>query len=328
MMLFPLVTLGLLAMPLLALRSVSPNRYALTSLKVATSNKGEGDNVLPQLPPWLPAFGTAAVGGLLFGSDIGASSSVVRILGNGMSEFGALDALSLGQIASASLFGAMIASAAIIGLGDSKIGRQLELRVASVLFTIGTVIQSFGGTFSIMMLGRVIYGLGIGTAMHVAPLYIAETSPDNLRGRLVSLKEAAIVLGIVIGYLAGSVFGGDGNWRSVFASVLPLEALMLIGSLIVPESPRWLALRGRSAEAVDSLVQVQGLPISNAQTQVNEMIKMSANNDNAVENTSIFAKINEITNSKYNTQALKIGVGLVLFQQVHRNLVALLLVPC
>ena len=289
----------------------APSLYAATSADADTAGGASGS-----LPPWLPAFITAAFGGLLFGSDIGASSSVVRILGSGGSEFGALDAFSLGQVASASLFGAMIASASLIGLGDKNIGRQLELRVAAALFTIGTLVQSLAGAFPLMMLGRVIYGLGIGTAMHVAPLYIAETSPDALRGKLVSLKEAAIVLGIVIGYVAGSIFGGEGNWRAVFESALPFEGLMLIGSFIVPESPRWLALRGRTDEAVQVIQEVQGIDVATARKCVNEMVKMSTTTEFAVEDSSVFAKLNEITSSKYNMQALKIGVGLVLFQQL------------
>lgn len=209
----------------------------------------------------------------------------------------------------------MIASAALIYSGDSKIGRQLELRIGSVLFIAGTLVQSLGPTFPIVMLGRVIYGLGIGTAMHVAPLYIAETSPDNLRGKLVSLKEAAIVLGIVLGYIGGSVFGGDANWRGVFESVLPFELMMLVGALVVPESPRWLALRGRSDAAVASIQQIQGLTLFDARAQVAEMVKMSGSSAPASDDSAL-AKASEIFSSKYNVQALKIGVGLVLFQQL------------
>lgn len=272
-------------------------------------------------PPWLPSFLTAAAGGLLFGSDIGASSSVVRILGSSV-EFGPLDSLQLGQIASSSLFGAMIASGALIVLGDNKIGRKLELQVASVLFVLGTLIQSLSPTLSLVLIGRIIYGLGIGTAMHVSPLFIAETSPDNLRGKLVSFKEAAIVLGIVLGYLGGAIFGGvdGGSWRNVFESVLPIEALMFLGALYVPESPRWLALRDRADEAVVSLQRIQGLSEDEASKQVKEMTDMSymmkgsgtsKSNDN-----SLKEKMSEIFTSKINRQALIIGVGLVLFQQL------------
>ena len=192
------------------------------------------------LPPWLPSFSTAALGGLLFGSDIGCSSSVVRIFGSGKADLGAVDAIQLGGIASSSLVGAMVASALLIFIGDKQLGRKLELQIASALFLLGTTLQSFAPSLDTLYAGRALFGLGIGVAMHVAPLFIAETSPDKLRGKLVSYKEAAIVGGIVVGYGAGALFGADDNWRSVFQSVYPLEVLMLLGSLIVPESSRWL----------------------------------------------------------------------------------------
>lgn len=81
------------------------------------------------LPPWFPSFATACLGGLLFGLDIGSSSSVVRILGAGQSEFGTLDPIQLGQIASSSLLGAMLSSGLIIFIGDKFIGRKNELQI-------------------------------------------------------------------------------------------------------------------------------------------------------------------------------------------------------
>jgi Sugar (and other) transporter len=106
------------------------------------------------IPPWVAPFGTAAMGGFLFGSDIGCSSSVVRILGAKTAEFGSLTALELGQIASSSLFGAMIASGLLVYFGDAKIGRKLEFQLASVLFLIGTLIQSLSPTLSLIYLGE------------------------------------------------------------------------------------------------------------------------------------------------------------------------------
>ena len=106
------------------------------------------------IPPWVAPFSTAAMGGLLFGSDIGCSSSVVRILGSKAAEFGTLTALELGQVASSSLFGAMIASGLLVYFGDAKIGRKLEFQIASVLFLIGTLIQSLAPTLSLVYLGQ------------------------------------------------------------------------------------------------------------------------------------------------------------------------------
>jgi hypothetical protein len=150
-------------------------------------------------PPWLLPFLVPALGGALFGFDIGSSSAVVRILGEGASDLGQLSAIELGYVASGSLAGAMAASAALIFAGDAKIGRKQELQLASTLFAAGSALQAFAGSLPLVLVGRLVYGLGIGTAMHVAPLYIGETAPDTLRGKLVSLKEGAIVLGIVAG---------------------------------------------------------------------------------------------------------------------------------
>jgi len=204
-------------------------------------------------------------------------------------------------------------------LCDSKIGRKTELITASGLFAIGTAIESFCGALPLVLFGRIIYGLGIGTAMHVAPLYIAETSPNDLRGKLVSLKEAAIVGGIVLGYAAGAVFGDQGGWRSVFETAAPLEVLMIAGALYVPESPRWLALRGRPEDAEKALITAQGLSPADATEQVREMMKMTttaSTGSSSSEADGMMSKMNEIFTSPYNRQALTIGVGLVLFQQL------------
>lgn len=311
-------------------RNNNTKTFRLSSASIKSneiSSDGEDQRKKSLLPPWLPAFSTAALGGLLFGSDIGASSSVVRILGSAAGEgaFGALSAIQLGTIASSSLFGAMAASLALIQLGDKKIGRKTELITAAVLFTCGTILQSFAPSFIATIIGRIIYGLGIGVAMHVAPLFIAETAPTNIRGKLVSLKEAAIVGGIVLGYGAGALFGNDGNWRLVYESVLPLEALMLFGALSIPESPRWLALRNQSKLAIENLQRIQGISAKEATAAVEEMTKMntepgativSSSASSEEKNENLIEKVQEIWKSPYNRQALVIGVGLVLFQQL------------
>lgn len=300
------------------------SKVALTRLAVTSATPAEVDNSTekknsPLLPSWFPSFSTAALGGFMFGLDIGSSSSVLRILGQGTSELGKLDSLQLGEVASGSLFGAIISSLLLILTGDGAIGRKLELKIASIAFIIGTLVQSTASDFGPELIGRLIYGLGIGVAMHVAPLFIAETSPNNLRGKLISFKEAAIVGGIVAGYFFGAVNGDAGNWHNVFLSALPFEALMLAGAFIVPESPRWLALRGRKDEAVSALQQIQNVPLTEAQASVDEMVQMSQQSeviDDPTKPQSSLSKLNEIANSKYNRRALLIGVGLVLFQQL------------
>ena len=289
-------------------RPTSPIQAKVDSTSVSTSLSGA--SLGPSLPPWLPAFGTAALGGLLFGSDIGGSSSVTRIVGSGVTELGPVDPIQIGQIASSSLLGATAASAVLIISGDKNIGRRAELITAASLFLTGTAIQSLTPNFSILLLGRIVYGLGIGTAMHVAPLYIAETSPDSLRGKLVSLKEAAIVGGIVLGYLAGAIFGDTNDWRAVFETSIPFEALMLLGAAVVPESPRWLVLRNRPGDAIEAIKKVQGLDEKEATCTVQSMVSSSSSRavDQYYEDQdSVFANLKKIIDSKYNRQALIIG---------------------
>jgi hypothetical protein len=231
-------------------------------------------------PPWLLPFLVPATGGALFGYDIGATSAVTRILGENAGALGNLGAAEIGLIASGSLFGAMAASTLLIGIGDKQIGRKLELNLAALFYGLGTVVEVLAPSLPALLAGRVLYGVGIGTAMHVAPLYIGETAPNDLRGKLVSLKEAAIVLGIVAGYATGAIFGsGDaGAWQPVYGCAIPVAALMLAGVQVLPESARWLALRGREAEAVDALVQLEGSRGSQqgAEQKVSEMMASAA----------------------------------------------------
>jgi sugar porter (SP) family MFS transporter len=282
----------------------------------------DSSNKMNLIPPWFPAFSTACLGGLMFGLDIGSSSSVVRILGEGGTDLGNLNSFQLGEIASGSLFGAIISSFLIIITGDKFVGRKLELQIASIMFLVGTIIQSSSTDFAPELIGRLIYGLGIGTAMHVAPLFIAETSPNDLRGKLISFKEAAIVAGIVAGYGFGAFFGESGNWHGVFQSAVPFELLMFAGACSVPESPRWLALGGKTQEAEESLMKLQNLSIEESRKSVAEMIQLSKKTESSSSAPAIVgsenppSKVNEILQSKYNRRALVIGLGLVLFQQL------------
>lgn len=116
------------------------------------------------------------------------------------------------------------------------------------------------GSLNPLLLGRIMYGLGMGFAMHAAPAYIAETSPPSVRGLLISLKEAAIVGGILLGYLSSYLFiGHEGGWRDMYSFAAPLAIVLGVGMATLPESPRWLLLAGCAREdAVRALVRAEG----------------------------------------------------------------------
>jgi len=310
-------------------------RLSIQSTDKYEVDSSDGSDSKSILPGWLGAFTTACLGGALFGLDIGSSSSVLRILGSTGFDAAqtagdaaqALDPIQLGQIAGGSLLGAIISSTLIILIGDKDIGRKVELQISSLLFLLGTVVQSvLSSSIPVLLGGRILYGLGIGVAMHAAPLFIAETAPNKLRGRLVSFKEAAIVIGIVAGYAAGAYFGGSSDWRAVWLdSAIPLEVLMILGSFfLIPESPRWLALRNRKEEAVESLKVLQPeLSVDEASSQVQEMITLSSSSVAVDQSTVVgdmktndaLESLKEIFGSPYNRRALVIGIGLVAFQQ-------------
>ncbi|GKC53070.1 D-xylose-proton symporter-like protein 3, chloroplastic [Tanacetum coccineum] len=108
-----------------------------------------------------------------------------------------LSAVQLGLVVSGSLYGALFGSILVYPIADF-LGRKRELLLAALLYLLGGSVTSYAPGLNVLLLGRVLYGLGIGLAMHGAPLYIAETCPSQIRGTLISLKELLIVLGILV----------------------------------------------------------------------------------------------------------------------------------
>ncbi|WRX34641.1 Major facilitator [Theobroma cacao] len=187
-----------------------------------------------------------ALGGLLFGYDIGATSGATISLQSpelsGITWFN-LSAVQLGLVVSGSLYGALLGSLLVYPIADF-LGRRRELIIAALLYVLGGSLTAYAPDLSVLLVGRLLYGLGIGLAMHGAPLYIAETCPSQIRGTLISLKELFIVLGILLGYFVGSFqINAVGGWRFMYGCSAPIALLMGIGMWSLPPSPRWLLLR-------------------------------------------------------------------------------------
>jgi len=160
-------------------------------------------------------------------------------------------------LVTASLYGATVASFALF-LADDAVGRRQEMVLGNALFLAGTAVSALASGVGAVGAGRFIYGLGVGAVMHSAPPFIAETSPAAQRGLLISLKEAFVVGGTALGYFAGIAYPSAGGWRHVWAMDLPFAGIALALSLLVRESPRWLAARGFRARAEESLAFYRG----------------------------------------------------------------------
>lgn len=219
---------------------------------------------------WGIAF-VAALGGLLFGYDwvvIGGARQFYEIY------FHLTSAAVVGWANSCALIGCLLGSLAAGTLAD-RFGRRRILLAAALLFAVTSVLTGWAWSFSAFIFWRILGGTAIGLSSNVSPLYIAEISPAASRGRLVSLNQLAIVVGILLAQivnwrLARPVPSGlphdlllhtwnvQYGWRWMFSAVAVPAVVFTLASLFIPESPRWLCGIGRDREAHAILERIGG----------------------------------------------------------------------
>lgn len=279
------------------------------------------------------AFVFPALGGLLFGYDIGATSGALVSLKDPMmsgTDWYSLSAVQEGLVVSGSLGGALLGSGLAFGIADF-LGRRRELLVAASLYAAGAGAMTAANSLAVLILGHVLFGLGIGLAMHAAPMYIAETSPSKIRGTLISLNEGFIVGGILLGYVTGNLFIAEtGGWRSMFLCATPVATVMFLGMLALPPSPRWLLLQASRAKegdaergsciqrAKDSMKRLRGAYAASDAAigrEVEELLERQEESGEAGKAGGGLASFTELFTGT-TLQALIVGGGLVFFQQV------------
>jgi sugar porter (SP) family MFS transporter len=204
----------------------------------------------------------AAIAGLLFGYDEG----VIAVASPSLEHDIPMTTLAHGFTTAAVPLGALL-SASIAGRITDRLGRRSVLMVAAALFAVGAIGASMVGSIGMLVVARLVLGAAIGVAAVVAPLYIAESAPLRVRGALVSTYQLAITAGIVLSYLTGLVLRSDGTWRVMFAIGAIPGLVFLFGLFFLPESPRWLALRGRDEQAAASLQRLRG-PTANVAAEI------------------------------------------------------------
>jgi len=207
----------------------------------------------------------AAIGGFLFGYDTAVINGAVAALGNTFQA----SSVAVGLAVSSALLGSAVGAFFSGQLAD-RFGRIKIMIAAAVLFTVSGVGSAFASGIPDFMFWRLLGGVAIGAASVIAPAYIAEVSPAHLRGRLGSLQQLAIVIGIFAALLsdyfiavqAGSAeapfWAGISAWRWMFLTEVPPAIIYGIGALMIPESPRYLVSRGRDREAASILTRLVG----------------------------------------------------------------------
>nr|XP_043621585.1 probable inositol transporter 2 [Erigeron canadensis] len=254
---------------------------------------------------------SAGIGGLLFGYDTGVISGALLYIRD---DFESVDKKTVLQesIVSMAVAGAII-GAAIGGWLNDRYGRRFALLFADFLFFIGAVLMAAAPNPSVLIMGRIFVGFGVGMASMTSPLYISEASPAKIRGALVSTNGFLITGGQFLSYLINLAFTkAPGTWRWMLGVAGVPALLQFVLMLALPESPRWLYRKGREAEAIAILKKIY--PAEDVEAEI-EALKDSVEKE--VEETGSSQKIEMVQLMKTKTvrRGLIAGVGLQVFQQ-------------
>lgn len=232
----------------------------------------------------------SAMGGLLFGYDwvvIGGAKPFYERFFD-MTASANLQAWAM----SCALIGCVV-GAVLSGAISDKFGRKKPLLLAALLFTIASLGTGLAGSYLVFVLFRMVGGIGIGLASALSPMYIAEVAPSHLRGRLVSLNQMTIVIGILAAQVVNLLiaenvptgasdafirasWNGQMGWRWMFfACGVPAAAFFLL-AFTLPESPRWLVKAGKQDKAFPTLNKIGGTEyaheeLSNIQATLNDV---------------------------------------------------------
>jgi SP family sugar:H+ symporter-like MFS transporter len=255
----------------------------------------------------------AALGGFLFGFDTAVINGAVAALQQAFNTSSGMTGFAVSSALLGSALGAFMAGS----LADRR-GRVQTMIVASVMFSFSAIGSGLAFTIWDFIVWRLLGGVAVGIASVIAPAYIAEIAPAHLRGRLGSLQQMAIVVGIFIAllsdYFIALAAGGSAElpfwfgvpaWRWMFWSEIPPAILYGIAAIKIPESPRYLVAKGREQQAANVLAKVVG---GNVETKVRE-IRQTVNR----EQKSKFSDL--LSRSGGLLPIVWVGMGLSLLQQ-------------
>ncbi|KAI4347125.1 hypothetical protein L6164_007968 [Bauhinia variegata] len=195
----------------------------------------------------------ASTNSILLGYDIGVMSGAVLYIRENLNITSIQVEILVGCLNVCSLMGSLAS-----GKTSDMIGRRYTIILAAATFLIGAILMGLAPSFSFLMIGRVIAGIGVGYSLMIAPVYVAELSPALTRGFLTSLPEVFINVGILLGYISNYALAPlphNYNWR-LMLGLAALPAIgVAVGVLAMPESPRWLVVKGRLREAKEVLIK-------------------------------------------------------------------------
>ncbi|MCO5593981.1 hypothetical protein L7F22_048000 [Adiantum nelumboides] len=252
----------------------------------------------------------ASIGALLFGYDTGVISGALLYIRD---DFPAVESSSLLQetIVSMAIAGAIV-GAPLGGWINDRFGRKPATLLADAIFALGAVVMAAAPDPYVLIFGRVLVGLGVGIASLTAPLYVAEVSPNDVRGFLVSTTVLYITGGQFVSYLVNLAFTEvSGTWRWMLGvSAIP-AVLQFVVMLSLPESPRWLFRKGRFEDAVSVLEKLY--PQAQVEEEVQGLMSSVSSGLGMVHSGRVGWF--DLVKQREVRSALVVGVGLQVFQQ-------------
>jgi SP family arabinose:H+ symporter-like MFS transporter len=258
----------------------------------------------------------AGLGGFLFGFDTAVISGTIEFV---EVQFG-LDSVQLGWYVSSALVGCLT-GAMIAGRLSDQFGRKPVLMLAAFMFFLSALGCMLSGSFQGLILYRILGGLGVGVASVLSPLFISEFSPPDVRGRMVSIYQLAITLGILLAYFSNAWLNhlsdihrfhadgilsfviGEQVWRGMFGTEMIPASVFLFSLFFVPESPRWLVKQNMDQKALKAFMKISDEKTARFEIdQIRQVIRLEG------------GSIRELFSSELRP-ALIIGISLAVLSQ-------------
>ncbi|KAM1245547.1 hypothetical protein ACFX13_037581 [Malus domestica] len=254
----------------------------------------------------------ASLNSVLLGYDVGVMSGAIIFIQEDLKLTNVQLELLVGILSIVSLLGSLAG-----GKTSDVIGRKWTIALASIVFQSGALIMALAPNFTVLMIGRLFAGVGIGFGVMIAPVYIAEISSATARGSLTSLPEIFVNFGILLGYISNYVFSGlpaHISWRVMLGVGLIPSIFLGFSLFVIPESPRWLVMQNRMEDARMVLIKTNESEkdVADRLAEIQQAAGMA--NDENYEAKAIWR---EIVNPNPAVRRMLItGCGIQCFQQI------------
>jgi major inositol transporter-like SP family MFS transporter len=251
----------------------------------------------------------ATFGGLLFGYDTGVINGALPY----MTEDLGLTPVTEGMVTSSLLLGAALGAVTGGRLSDAR-GRRRNILLLAVLFFVGALGCTLAPTTEVMIVARFVLGLAVGGASVTVPVYLAEVSPAERRGALVTRNELMIVSGQLLAFTSNAIIaqvGGEsgGVWRWMLVIATLPAVVLWFGMLVMPESPRWLASQSRFGEALEVLRQVRSQ--ARAEAELKEVSALAVKDEQAK-----LGGWQDMKSTPWLRKLMFVGFGIAIVQQI------------